>query len=52
MNLLDSVEFEPRLSELKYTAAAERHVGAGAKCYVRVKEMSATSVSLRRRLKQ
>lgn len=37
MNVLNSVEFEPRLSEIKRTAASERHAGAGQKCYVRVK---------------
>jgi monoamine oxidase len=31
------VEFEPPLSEVKRTASAERHAGAGRKCYVRVK---------------
>ena len=37
MNVLNSVEFEPRLSEIKRTASAERHAGVGRKCYVRVK---------------
>ena len=37
MNVLNSVEFEPRLSEIKRTASSERHAGAGQKCYVRVK---------------
>ena len=37
MNVLNSVEFEPRLSEIKRTASSERHAGAGRKCYVRVK---------------
>jgi monoamine oxidase len=37
MNVLNSVEFEPPLSETKRTASAERHVGVGRKCYVRVK---------------
>ena len=37
MNVLNSVEFEPPLSEIKRTASAERHSGAGMKCYVRVK---------------
>ena len=36
MNVLNSVEFEPGLSEIKRTASAERHAGAGRKCYVRV----------------
>ena len=37
MNVLNTVEFEPPLSEVKRTASAERHAGAGRKCYVRVK---------------
>ncbi len=37
MNVLNSVEFEPKLSKTKQTAATERHAGAGRKCYVRVK---------------
>jgi pseudooxynicotine oxidase len=37
MNVLNSVEFEPRLSETKRTAATERHVGIGRKTYVHVK---------------
>jgi pseudooxynicotine dehydrogenase len=37
MNVLNSVEFEPRLSETKRTASTERHAGVGMKCYVRVK---------------
>lgn len=37
MNVLNSVEFEPRLSDIKRTASADRHAGAGMKCYVRVK---------------
>ena len=37
MNVLNSVEFEPRLSDTKRAAATERHVGAGMKCYVQVK---------------
>ena len=37
MNVLNSVEFEPRLSEIKRTAASEHHAGIGQKCYVRVK---------------
>ncbi|MFF1496602.1 flavin monoamine oxidase family protein [Streptomyces sp. NPDC058304] len=37
MNVLNSVEFEPGLSEIKRTASADRHAGAGMKCYVRVK---------------
>ncbi|MFD9475902.1 flavin monoamine oxidase family protein [Streptomyces nojiriensis] len=37
MNVLNSVEFEPALSEIKRTASAERHAGAGVKCFVRVK---------------
>ena len=37
MNVLNSVEFEPPLSEVKRTASTERHAGAGSKCYVRVK---------------
>ena len=37
MNVLNSVEFEPPLSEIKRTASSERHAGAGQKCYVRVK---------------
>jgi monoamine oxidase len=36
MNVLNSVEFEPGLSETKRTASTERHAGAGMKCYVRV----------------
>jgi pseudooxynicotine oxidase len=36
MNVLDSVAFEPRLSEVKRTAARERHAGSGVKCYVQV----------------
>jgi monoamine oxidase len=37
MNVLNSVQFEPRLSEIKRTASTQRHAGAGRKCYVRVK---------------
>ncbi|MFI6006360.1 flavin monoamine oxidase family protein [Streptomyces sp. NPDC051366] len=37
MNVLNSVEFEPPLSEIKRTASADRHAGAGMKCFVRVK---------------
>ncbi|GHG75241.1 monoamine oxidase [Streptomyces griseocarneus] len=37
MNVLNSVEFEPGLSEIKQTASADRHAGAGMKCFVRVK---------------
>jgi monoamine oxidase len=37
MNVLDSVEFEPRLSDIKRAASAERHTGCGVKCYVHVK---------------
>ncbi|MFG2991219.1 flavin monoamine oxidase family protein [Streptomyces sp. NPDC048257] len=37
MNVLNSVEFEPGLSEIKRTASADRHAGAGMKCFVRVK---------------
>jgi pseudooxynicotine oxidase len=37
MNVLNSVDFEPRLSEIKRTASAERHAGVGRKSYVRVK---------------
>ena len=37
MNVLNSVEFDPGLSEIKRTASTERHAGAGRKCYVRVK---------------
>ncbi|MFD9379751.1 flavin monoamine oxidase family protein [Streptomyces sp. NPDC059999] len=37
MNVLNSVEFEPGLSEIKRTASADRHAGAGRKCFVRVK---------------
>jgi len=37
MNVLNSVEFEPRLSDVKCAAASERHVGCGVKCYVHVK---------------
>ena len=37
MNVLNSVEFEPPLSETKRAASTERHAGAGMKCYVRVK---------------
>lgn len=37
MNVLNSVEFEPRLSETKRRAADERHAGAGRKSIVRVK---------------
>jgi monoamine oxidase len=37
MNVLNGVEFEPRLSEIKQAASSERHAGAGMKCYVRVK---------------
>ncbi|WP_406377050.1 FAD-dependent oxidoreductase (plasmid) [Streptomyces virginiae] len=37
MNVLNSVEFEPPLSQVKRTASEERHAGAGRKCYVRVK---------------
>ena len=33
MNVLNSVEFEPPLSEIKRTASTERHAGAGMKCY-------------------
>ena len=31
------MDFEPQLSEIKRTASAERHAGAGRKSYVRVK---------------
>ena len=37
MNVLNSVEFEPRLSDTKRAAATERHAGSGIKCYVHVK---------------
>ncbi|WP_203709638.1 flavin monoamine oxidase family protein, partial [Actinoplanes digitatis] len=37
MNVLNTVEFDPPLSQTKRTASAERHAGAGMKCYVRVK---------------
>jgi hypothetical protein len=37
MNVLNSVEFDPGLSEIKRTASTERDAGAGRKCYVRVK---------------
>jgi pseudooxynicotine oxidase len=37
MNLLNSVEFEPKLSQIKQTAASERHAGHGTKCFVQVK---------------
>lgn len=37
MNVLNSVEFEPPLSEIKRTASDQRHAGAGMKCFVRVK---------------
>ncbi|GAA1496416.1 NAD(P)/FAD-dependent oxidoreductase [Paeniglutamicibacter kerguelensis] len=37
MNVLNSVEFDPPLSEIKRTASTERHAGAGMKSYVRVK---------------
>ena len=37
MNLLNSVEFEPRLSDGKRAAADERHAGSGHKLIVRVK---------------
>ncbi len=37
MNVLNSVDFEPGLSEIKRTASADRHAGAGMKCFVRVK---------------
>ena len=37
MNVLNSVVFEPQLSEVKRAAARERHAGSGLKCYVRVK---------------
>jgi monoamine oxidase len=37
MNVLNSVEFEPRLSDTKRAAATERHAGSGIKCYVQVK---------------
>ena len=37
MNVLNSVDFEPRLSEIKRTASTERHAGCGRKSYVRVK---------------
>ena len=37
MNVLNSVEFEPGLSEIKRAAATERHAGSGMKCYVHVK---------------
>jgi len=37
MNLLNSVEFDPKLSRLKQTAASERHAGHGTKCYVKLR---------------
>ncbi|AYV25201.1 Pseudooxynicotine oxidase [Streptomyces sp. ADI95-16] len=37
MNVLNSVEFEPRLSDTKRRAADERHAGAGRKSIVKVK---------------
>ena len=37
MNVLNSVEFEPRLSDGKRTASDERHAGSGNKLIVRVK---------------
>ncbi len=37
MNVLNSVTFEPRLSDIKRAAATERHAGSGLKCYVHVK---------------
>jgi monoamine oxidase len=37
MNVLNSVTFEPQLSTIKRAASAERHAGAGVKCYVHVK---------------
>lgn len=37
MNVLNSVKFEPELSEIKRIASADRHAGAGRKCFVRVK---------------
>lgn len=37
INVLNSVEFEPKLSKIKQAAATERHAGRGRKCYVRVK---------------
>jgi monoamine oxidase len=36
MNVLNSVAFEPRLSEVKRAVSRERHAGSGLKCYVRV----------------
>ena len=37
INVLNSAEFDPPLSETKRTASTERHAGAGMKCFVRVK---------------
>ena len=37
MNVLNSVEFEPQLSEVKRAASDERHAGSGKKLIVRVK---------------
>ncbi len=37
MNVLNSVEFEPPLSQAKRTASQERHAGAGRKSFVKVK---------------
>ncbi|MET8152072.1 flavin monoamine oxidase family protein [Actinoplanes sp. NPDC049668] len=37
LNVLNTVEFDPPLSQTKRTASAQRHAGAGMKCYVRVK---------------
>ena len=37
MNVLNSVAFEPRLSDIKRAASKERHAGSGVKCYVYVK---------------
>ncbi|MFD6186001.1 flavin monoamine oxidase family protein [Streptomyces goshikiensis] len=37
MNVLNSVEFEPPLSQVKRTASQERHAGVGRKTFVKVK---------------
>ncbi len=37
MNVLNSVAFEPSLSEVKRAASKQRHAGSGVKCYVQVK---------------
>ncbi|MFD4923066.1 flavin monoamine oxidase family protein [Streptomyces goshikiensis] len=37
MNVLNSVKFEPELSEIKRTASADRHAGAGRKTFVKVR---------------